>query len=374
MLSADNAGAGKVSSVLLWSRVCKLFELCASQQARSIKSQVEALLNEYSKLDSNLYKLIALLCPSLDNCKFFLKEAGVAKLLTNALEIPRHVQDAKALAGWKTPEASAYGQGNFGNVAYSVLKKQNGSSVSFVEKKCVRDFNEFLTQLELISRAGGVDVSGGQAEFLRRHLMDYSALEWKWIVRVILRDISVGISEALVLLALHPDATKLYMVHSNNMQTVCNMLRDPKTRIPLESTVPKLVHLFMPQAAEQPASLLRIAEVFHKKPFYIEAKMDGERLQLHKQGSIYRLFSRKGTDYTHLYGSVICNIVEKDLIPLADCILDGELVGYNPAAGCWMPFGTLKSIARATGGSLKRKVHEVGEEEEEEFTTSQQHL
>jgi DNA ligase-4 len=38
------------------------------------------------------------------------------------------------------------------------------------------------------------------------------------------------------------------------------------------------------------------------RPFLIEEKLDGERIQLHKKGEEYRYFSRKDKDYTYLYG------------------------------------------------------------------------
>jgi DNA ligase 4 len=36
--------------------------------------------------------------------------------------------------------------------------------------------------------------------------------------------------------------------------------------------------------------------------FFIEEKLDGERVQLHKRGNEYFYCSRKGKDYTYLYG------------------------------------------------------------------------
>lgn len=41
------------------------------------------------------------------------------------------------------------------------------------------------------------------------------------------------------------------------------------------------------------------------KEFYIEEKMDGERIQVHMSdhGKVFKFFSRKGKDYTSLYGT-----------------------------------------------------------------------
>ena len=38
------------------------------------------------------------------------------------------------------------------------------------------------------------------------------------------------------------------------------------------------------------------------RTFIMEEKLDGERMQLHKRGNEYFYCSRKGKDYTYLYG------------------------------------------------------------------------
>ncbi|EDL22039.1 ligase IV, DNA, ATP-dependent, isoform CRA_b, partial [Mus musculus] len=35
-----------------------------------------------------------------------------------------------------------------------------------------------------------------------------------------------------------------------------------------------------------------------QQSFYIETKLDGERMQMHKDGALYRYFSRNGYNYT----------------------------------------------------------------------------
>ena len=39
--------------------------------------------------------------------------------------------------------------------------------------------------------------------------------------------------------------------------------------------------------------LLQIMKLMDHQPFYIETKFDGDRMQLHKQGSQYRYYSRR---------------------------------------------------------------------------------
>lgn len=105
------------------------------------------------------------------------------------------------------------------------------------------------------------------------------------------------------------------------------------------------------------------------KPFIMETKFDGERMQLHKKGDEYKYFSRgsvntskdcipttaemftecycdmpqmlcfyhfSGNDYTVTYGADPYNgnltpwIANCFTDSLTQCILDGEMVGYDP--------------------------------------------
>ncbi|CAG8671169.1 4210_t:CDS:2, partial [Paraglomus occultum] len=86
------------------------------------------------------------------------------------------------------------------------------------------------------------------------------------------------------------------------------------------------------------------------KTFWMEEKLDGERIQLHKAGDKFAYYSRRAIDYTHLYGE---SKDEGSLTPYIynlfnytdSCILDGEMLAYNPIYDAFMQFGTLKTAA-----------------------------
>lgn len=56
-----------------------------------------------------------------------------------------------------------------------------------------------------------------------------------------------------------------------------------------------------------------------EKDFFIEEKLDGERMQLHKNGNEYFYCSRKGKEYTYLYGK---HVGEGSLTPYIDKAFD----------------------------------------------------
>lgn len=89
--------------------------------------------------------------------------------------------------------------------------------------------------------------------------------------------------------------------------------------------------------------------------FYIEEKMDGERIQLHMDdyGKAFRFYSRKAKDYTYLYGNSLDSVrggLTKNLKGtfhenVKSCILDGEMVAWDPYSQTVVPFGSVKTAA-----------------------------
>ena len=84
-----------------------------------------------------------------------------------------------------------------------------------------------------------------------------------------------------------------------------------------QDTEIKLFECYQPQLANfNKRDLQQVVDVMGGTTFWIEEKLDGERIQLHKQGRKFRffsrcngplflnlIFSRKAKDYTYLYGS-----------------------------------------------------------------------
>ena len=94
--------------------------------------------------------------------------------------------------------------------------------------------------------------------------------------------------------------------------------------------------------------------------FWIEEKLDGERMQMHMVeddkvpgGRRFSWWSRKAKDYTYLYGhgfeddnSALTRHVKEAFNPrVNNLILDGEMITWDPEADFMVPFGTLKTAA-----------------------------
>ena len=84
------------------------------------------------------------------------------------------------------------------------------------------------------------------------------------------------------------------------------------------------------------------------KPAAIDFKYDGMRAQVHKKGGEVKIFTRRLDDVTNQFPEVAEKIV--DLIECDECILDCEIVAYDPDDGSMVPFQKLsKRIKRKYG-------------------------
>ena len=150
---------------------------------------------------------------------------------------------------------------------------KNASGLSVFQ---VNDVLDALANVESTSKK-----SDAMADILRPVLGKLTAVEHKWLVRIILKVMKLtGAGDNPLLNAYHPDAKDLYEV-SNDLEKVCVSLTDPADRsfgISISLFTP-----FCPMLADR-AKVTKIMSQMGNKPFYVETKLDGERTQIHKEG------------------------------------------------------------------------------------------
>ncbi|KAF7796329.1 hypothetical protein EIP86_007506 [Pleurotus ostreatoroseus] len=161
----------------------------------------------------------------------------------------------------------------------------------------------------------------------------------------------ISVKETTVFSVFHPDAHALFNTCSD-LKKVAWELWDPKRRLKDEEKTVQLFRAFAPMLCKRPTRRIEDSvKEMHGGKFFIEEKLDGERIQLHKRGNEYFYCSRKGKDYTYLYGK---HVGEGSLTPYIDkafdsrideVILDGEMLVWDPVSQRNLPFGTLKTAA-----------------------------
>ncbi|KIM44920.1 hypothetical protein M413DRAFT_442894 [Hebeloma cylindrosporum] len=293
----------------------------------------------------DLYPVLRLILPQKDRERavYGLKEKNLAKTYIKLIPLGMRDPDAIRLLNWKKPTERDKSSGDFPTVLFEVVGKRS----SVIEGSLtIDDLNDILD--ELSKNMGKQDI---QSKILQRIYNRTTAEEQRWIVRIILKDMVISVKETTVLSVFHPDAQDLYNTCSD-LKKVAYELWDPSFRLNASDKTVQLFHAFAPMLCKRPTK--KIEETVREmggSEFFIEEKLDGERMQLHKRGNEYFYCSRKGKDYTYLYGKHIGTGSLTPFIDKAfdsridDIILDGEMLVWDPVSERNLPFGTLKTAA-----------------------------
>lgn len=303
----------------------------------------DALHKNQKDVTDSFYPAMRLILPQLERERmaYGIKETMLAKLYIELLNLPREGKDALKLLNYRAPTAAHGDAGDFAMTAYFVLKPRCSQKGSL----SVQQVNELLDSVASSNSARRKDLI---KKSLLQLIVQSSALEQKWLIRMIVKDLKLGVSQQTILNTFHSDAVELHNV-TTDLEKVCRQLHDPS--VGLSDISITLFSAFKPMLAAV-ADVERIEKDMKHQNFYIETKLDGERMQMHKDGDVYQYFSRNGYNYTEQFGS---SPREGSLSPFihsafrADsqtCILDGEMMAYSPHTQTFMQKGNKFDIKR----------------------------
>ncbi|KZV99983.1 DNA ligase 4 [Exidia glandulosa HHB12029] len=329
--------------------LCALLERLAKERKQDMRRKLlERWFNVWrERVGMDLYPLLRLLLPQKDRERavYGLKEKALGKAFIKALGLNPHASDAVRLINWKRPSDKDKAAGDFPTVLQEVVQKR--SSVMRGTMR-VDQVNECLDDLAACS--GKLDKI---MHVIRRISDSTTPSQQAWIVRIILKDLVISVKETTILSVFHPDALSLFNTCSD-LKRVAHQLWDPTHRLHDKDKSVQLFRCFAPMLCKRPTKSLEDTVALMKEAkFVIEEKLDGERIQVHKRGNEYRYYSRKGKDYTYLYGQTKTS-PDGSLTPyldkaintnVQDCILDGEMLVWDPVTEKLMPFGHLKTAA-----------------------------
>ncbi|CAA21085.3 DNA repair ligase Lig4 [Schizosaccharomyces pombe] len=292
----------------------------------------------------DLYPLLRLMLPDLDRERgsYGFKEFGLGKLFIRAMHLSPTSEDAKSLKNWRGSESKH--TGDFSTMLQDILQRR--AYRTFPGAFTVGDVNALLDQL---ADASSEDT---RVNILEQFYRSLSPLELRWLIPILLKVRKYGTSEKFILSVFHPDAARLYRLCSS-LKRICWELYDPSRSLDETETDVEVFSCFQPQLANfKKKDLHQTLEAMGNKPFWIEEKLDGERIQLHMSSGKFQFYSRNARSYTYAYGSsyfdeqsrltqYIIGAFDKRI---SQIILDGEMVTWDPVLETVIPYGSLRSI------------------------------
>ncbi len=207
---------------------------------------------------------------------------------------------------------------------------------------------------EVIAETTGKGSRARKRELLASLLSRATPLEAKYLVKNVLREMRHGVSEGIVLDAIAEGfQVKKQLVRKANMLLgdlgeVALTARD-KGESGLQEIGPRLFRPMKPMLA-QPAQDLAEAVGSHGGEVALEYKLDGARVQIHKDGPTVRIFTRNLSEVTSSLPEIVQEVRES--AGAEKMIVEGEVIAVDEE-GRPLPFQHLMRRFR--------RVHEVEE-------------
>ncbi len=245
--------------------------------------------------------------------------------------------------------------GDLGEVASQLLSKKRQVTL-FKGSLTVKKVFENIKKLPEITGPGSVDRKIGTVAEL---LADSSPVEAKFITRTVIGDLRIGVAEG----RLRDAIAKAFDVSAGVVEHAYMLTTDygevakaaaeggVKGLKKLGLTVGHPVNPMLAQRAESVEEVLR--RMGGKAAF--ETKLDGIRIQVHKDGRKIILFTRSMEDYTRMFPDLE-EPLRKALKP-DRAIVDGELVAINRRTGKPMPFQEV--LKRRRKYKISRAIKEI---------------
>ncbi|MCK4285046.1 MAG: ATP-dependent DNA ligase [Candidatus Lokiarchaeota archaeon] len=299
---------------------------------------------EFEDLDRIIYLLQGQLVP---NIKQFPKMGIAEKMLMEALSIHSGIESKKI-------KEVLVKQGDIGATAELILskRKKQRSLFDYDEKKVATslELSELYSELKKIALTEGAGSHDTKLGILRGLMRRISPLETKFVFRIITSILRVGVQSPTIIEGLAHAFTgfrdnkefieKAYSLHPD-LGEISKILAEQGLEKVKEITIEYGIPIL---------SMLASRDIYTEfvnrlgTPFIAEYKLDGERLQIHKNGDRVILFSRRLLDISEQYPDV-CEIVKRN-IKAHKVILEGEVVAMDHVYEKMLPFQVLSKRRR----------------------------
>ena len=326
-----------------YSRVAATYQELEGISGRNEITRVLAnLLKETPKaeLPSLVYMTQGKLRPDYEGVELGLAEKLALKAISSATGI-----------GPERVYSTYVKRGDIGTAAEELLKTRSQGTL-YSEGLTLERVYTTLLKVARQSGSGSVDL---KLKELASLLNDAAPVEAKFIMRTVTGELRLGIADYTVLDAAataflggkqdRSAIERAYNVHPD-LGFVVGTAASKGSRGIQEIGIVVGIPI-RPMLAERLPSAEAIVKKMGEKEVAAEYKLDGERLQIHKDGNDVKLFSRRLEVITSHYPDA-SDLVRKQ-VRSAKAILEAEVVAINEDTGEYLPFQELMHRRRKYG-------------------------
>jgi len=232
--------------------------------------------------------------------------------------------------------------GDLGITASNILKLKTQTTFT-AEKITLERIYETLFRIAKLGGKGSQDL---KMKYISSLLNDATPLEAKFVLKILLGTLRLGIAENTIMdaLAIAFTGKKENREQIENAYNVSSDLGKVSLLIATDGIdeIKKFkISLFSPirpmladRVKSEKEAIKKMSEVFAA-----EYKLDGERVQIHKQANEVVLFSRRLENITQYYPDIVENV--KKSLSVNEGVFEAEIVPVNENTGEFLPFQEL---------------------------------
>jgi len=232
--------------------------------------------------------------------------------------------------------------GDLGLTASNILKLKTQTTFT-AEKITLERVYETLFRIAKLVGKGSQDL---KMKYISSLLNDATPLEAKFGIKILLSTLRLGIAENTIMdaLAIAFTGKKENKEQIENAYDVSSDLGKVSLLIATDGIdeIKKFkISLFSPIRPMLADRVKSEKEAIKKMPekFAAEYKLDGERVQIHKQANEVVLFSRRLENITQYYPDIVENV--KKSLSVNEGVFEAEIVPVNENTGEFLPFQEL---------------------------------
>ena len=232
--------------------------------------------------------------------------------------------------------------GDLGKTAANILKQKTQTTFAAETITLERVYDTLLK----ISKLEGKGSQDMKIKYISSLLNDATPIESKFILKILLGTLRLGIAENTVMDALaiaftNKKENRGLVENAYNVSSDLGLVSEILSQEGIEGILKFKVSMFSPirpmladRVKSEQEALKRI-----ENEFAAEYKLDGERAQIHKKNNKIILFSRSLENITEYYPDVVEKISES--INADEGIFEAEIVAINENTGDFLPFQEL---------------------------------
>ena len=232
--------------------------------------------------------------------------------------------------------------GDLGITASNILKLKTQTTFT-AEKITVERVYDTLFKIAKLEGKGSQDL---KMKYISSMLNDATPIEAKFVLKILLGTLRLGVAENTVMDALAIAFTgkkenKEQIENAYNVSSDLGKVSLVVATDGIEEIKKFEISLFNPIRPMLADRIKSETDAIKKMPkqFAAEYKLDGERVQIHKQMDKIILFSRRLENITQYYPDIIENVGKS--ITVNEGIFEAEIVPINENTGEFLPFQEL---------------------------------